>query len=202
MMTTLAETLGLPPPYPNGAFVRHQKTQPIEVRADRADGAMCLYMFAQEYSARWFIDCIVGKKKITWKDTRTIVTEGETYKIRSPHLEELMEYEYKGKEKQWEPPEPWLSEYKRFAGLIVGPRRTASNSHELQSEPKAPRVAKPTEPRPDGLVSIGDIAEELGLEPRDARKLLREKKIEKPAHGAWAWPKNAVDGIKKLLRGK
>jgi hypothetical protein len=200
-MTSLAQQLGLPNPYPAGAFVRNQVGPVYEVRVDRADGGMCLFLFAQAYSARWFIDCVIGKKKFSWKDTRTIVAEDESFKMRSPHLEELLEYEPKGKEKQWEPPEPMLTEYKRMAGIVKGPHRTASNPVELQSkEPRVPRV--PTEPRPDGLVSIADIATELNIEPRDARKLLRAKNIEKPAHGAWAWPKNAVDGIKKLLRGK
>jgi hypothetical protein len=200
-MTTLAQQLGLPNPYPAGAFIRNNPGTTYEVRVDRADGAFCLYLFAQPYSARWFIDCVIGQKKFSWKDTRTIICEDGSFKIRSHHLEELLEYELKGKEKQWEPPEPCLSEYKRMAGVIKGPHRTASNSDELQSkEPRAPRP--PSEPRPDGLVSIADIATELNIEPRDARKLLRAKNIEKPAHGAWAWPKNAVDGIKKLLRGK
>lgn len=70
--------------------------------------------------------------------------------------------------------------------------RPARKSREPQAERK-PRVDR------SGLVSIGDIAEELKVLPRDARAALRSLKIEKPDAG-WAWPDDEAQKIKKRLK--
>lgn len=60
------------------------------------------------------------------------------------------------------------------------------------------KAGKPVRPSRDGLVSIGVIAKEMGLIPREARAILRSIKMVKPACG-WAWTSGEVDGIKKAL---
>lgn len=57
----------------------------------------------------------------------------------------------------------------------------------------------PVELPPEKPVTITDIAKELNLDPRIARKLARENGITKPAHGAWSWTRAQADEIKSRI---
>lgn len=70
---------------------------------------------------------------------------------------------------------------------------TTREKNRRKTRARAPAASK------DGLISIGEICESIGMNPRDARKILRGK-VEKPDVG-WAWPKGEVDAIKKVLKG-
>lgn len=50
--------------------------------------------------------------------------------------------------------------------------------------------------RTEGAVSLSDLVKD----PREARALLRAKKIEKPACGRWEWTGDEVEAIKKVLK--
>lgn len=63
----------------------------------------------------------------------------------------------------------------------------------------APLIPKPVSFPDDNAVTIGDIARELNIEPRIARKLAREKGIPKPQHGAWSWTRTQADEIKSKI---
>lgn len=55
------------------------------------------------------------------------------------------------------------------------------------------------EPAPEMPVSIADIAREYGMDPREARKRMREAGIPKPAHGAWSWTAKEAEAIRLKL---
>jgi len=63
---------------------------------------------------------------------------------------------------------------------------------------KTEKTAKTSRPSREGLVSIGQIAKDLGMIPREARGVLRERARRKPSCG-WAWPANEVDAVKKAI---
>jgi hypothetical protein len=66
------------------------------------------------------------------------------------------------------------------------------------SAPTAPVPSGRRVPSPD-VVTIADIAKELGISANVARGILRAKKVRKPTQDGWAWPAQEVDGIKQLL---
>ncbi len=102
--------------------------------------------------------------------------------------------------RDWSPHEPILSQLHQIAGIIKVP----DTPHEPEGTTKVrERNKRKTKTRAqpvskDGLVTIAEICNELGMNPRDARKILRNK-VEKPDAG-WAWPKSEVASIKKMLK--
>ncbi|MGE0366962.1 MAG: hypothetical protein AB7Q00_14640 [Phycisphaerales bacterium] len=172
----------------------------FEVRATRRDGGFILLLFNAQYAAARMVTRLIGDDDVEWKSTTELVT-ASGIKIRSPHLEQLVEHTDNGEEAKWDftiPNSYYLAAFLREER----PTHTVSDRHlPAGNEPKQPRApATPRDPKPDGLVSIQDIAEEMKLDPREARQILR-KHAEKPSWG-WAWAADKVAGIKKLLKEK
>lgn len=167
----------------------------------RKDGAFCFHNFHATYAAKKFIDMIIQDNDFKWVNSQTIITDSG-YKIRAEYhcsLEDVIEYEYKGKEKDFEFPVPYAGMFARFAGDPSSSSSTHTDTpkREREREPRTPRA--PSEPRPDGLVPLADIVQELNMDPREARQILRKSDIDKPSYG-WAWPQNEVDKVKKVLK--
>lgn len=96
----------------------------------------------------------------------------------------------------WEIPQPDLNQCLFAAGL-------QSVKHEAEPEEKPNKVRKVRAPSAapvsrDGLITLAEICEELKMEPRDARKILRDK-VEKPDAG-WCWPPEEAKKIKAILK--
>lgn len=69
-----------------------------------------------------------------------------------------------------------------------------------QTAPKPVKEAKPERaPKVKGEITVADIAKKLGMLPRIARGILRDKKIAKPAHG-WSGDKAWGEMIEKELK--
>lgn len=107
-------------------------------------------------------------------------------------MEKVIEYELTSLEDQWQVPEPMSSNIRRFLSKpILRPEETSS---PIPSPPRhVPRPSK------DGLVTIATIAQDIDLDPREARAALRSLKISKPDAG-WAWPSDEAEKIKEQLR--
>jgi hypothetical protein len=117
------------------------------------------------------------------------------YELTSPELKEIMGYVMTKEEEAWELPQPYKGNVERFLGKV------------------APVVEKPAAEKPErvvrtktvksrdkeGLVTIQQVCEELGIEPRIARGIMRKLKVEKP-EGGWAWPADQVEAIKEKLK--
>lgn len=164
----------------------------------RNDGAFCFHNFHATYAAKEFIDTLLQGSPFKWINAQTILSNNG-FKIKAEYhcsLEEVIEYTPKGKEQDFEFPVPYNGMFSRFARIALAPEGHVE-APTRQKEPKKERA--PSEPRPDGLISLADIVAELGIEPRDARQILRKSDLEKPSYG-WAWPSSEVDRIKKLLK--
>lgn len=99
----------------------------------------------------------------------------------------------------WEPAQPYLNDLRRAAGLETIKVENADDGSD--DKPNRVKKVRPRGAAPidrSGLVSLADICAELRMDPRDARKILRNK-VEKPDAG-WAWPESEVAGIRKLLK--
>lgn len=101
-------------------------------------------------------------------------------------------------ETDWMPPQPHLNDLLRAGGSQVVRHDTSTPDADKPNRVK--KVRKPGAPpiNRDGLVSLADICAELKIEPRDARKTLRNK-VEKPDAG-WAWPAAEAAKVKAILK--
>ena len=174
----------------------------------RRDGGFCFHNFHSAYAAKWFVDYIVNDQDFDWLDDNTIETENG-YRIRGERdsLERVVEYKYKTpEEREWKPCVGHMQYYETFTG-----RRARINDVEKPVEaPKKER--KPRKPMDEEVkvkikkakiktgdyITISQICEELGHVPRVCRQILRDLKVEKPAHG-WAWPPSDAAEIKKRI---
>lgn len=196
-----AENLGLPKPY--GSAPLHA-------------GAYCLYIsknngrniviFAAIYAAKKYLDILLGDddvsltKGITGQNDTLVSSTGIT--VRCDKIKEIWDHEYTSKEEQWELGEPDASNAARFRANSHELReRSPENDNDSKDKPsREVREKKESKPKVDktGLITIQQICDEIKMEPREARGILRKTKTQKPAVG-WAWDKSQVDAIKTLL---
>lgn len=163
------------------------------------EGLFCYETFYAEYAAKRFIEALVGDD-YRWLNHQTILgangvkvsTTTSTVVSRkddeSSDLEDIIEYEMNAEEEEWEPPVPYLQRWMSFASRM--PSYAVPSTRPIKTE--RPR-------RVEGAITIGAIAEELGLAPSKARAILRSAQVEKPAAG-WEWSADDAEKIKKLLR--
>jgi len=191
------------------------------LKLSRGKQFLATMSFCAEYAATYMIDLLrADADKTTWVNPKTITFEHGDFSItvEGDHLELLCEYKMTPKEKEWVPPEPYASLWPSYLtdrpGQPIrldtpeapvapkGPVRTSDKHPNPQQVPKRnhevspPKKAKVSK---DGLVSIGDIAEQMKVLPRDARQILRKTKTPKPDAG-WAWPKSEVEKIKGIIK--
>lgn len=152
-----------------------------------------------------------------------LVKEGRDY----DHYLTLEEGAYKvvkvGKEsevrKRWRPYNYTPAEAARIAEKSFLPKTADAARAICQLQGKPVAAETPTTPTSEGEkpttrkrtvsagggtgYSLAQMCEELSIEPFDARKLLREKKVQKPG-SRWEWPTKdaAKDVIKLLTKGE
>lgn len=171
---------------------------------DGSPGKMQLRTFRGLWGAKKLYDFWTDHKQVKWLTPTKLVTE-DGMTIQSPELEKIVEYELSREERSYVWPEPFNGEVTHFKNKTSVKTVNARAEHSKPDKPaKEPRKAKEKKervPRPskDGLVSIGEIAQELKIEPRIARGVLRDTKTPKPDAG-WAWPKDQVEKIKSIIK--
>jgi hypothetical protein len=162
--------------------------------------------FSALYAAHRFVELLLRSESYEWQpankalgytDPDTIITEGNL-SIRCHGLKEVLEHELSEAEREWEMPEALA----RQTLLVRRPFQTEETTNE-DGEPvvrvkREPKEAKPKVDR-TGLTTVGEIAQQMGIEPRDARTALRKQKIEKPETG-WAWDPDQVEAIKATIK--
>jgi hypothetical protein len=160
--------------------------------------------FTDPRTARAFVDLVLKGEKFKWKSTTTIAAKDGVLVITSALLEELMEMK---EPKGVELPEPIPNHVEAFL-LGHWPKKGARSSvdgdedHDKNAGPggkskaKSSPVGKARVVAP-GEVSLAELCETGGWEPRAVRIAMRREKWQKP-EGGWVWPRKS--GIEKKLR--
>ncbi len=152
------------------------------------------------YAIRKIFDLIVGDNQIEPSplDPKRTITFGDI-DIKSDEMEEILAHKYTKEEEAWNLMAPYHEDVRNF---LHGGR--ISNALDDPTQPKSARV--PREPKPvkeridrSQFITVQSLAEDIGIDPRDARAALRKAKIEKPSIG-WMW-ENEKDTkeVKKIL---
>lgn len=197
-----AELLGLDPPFGAAPYRPNEHFLYIS----KGDNFMGVG-FGATYSARKFLDVLLQDDElsltrgISGKEDTVVSSSGII--IRADNIMDIINYKYEGREEEWELNEDGNSgsarqaeRFRSSSGIRV--ERTEESSTEGEPHPKREKKEKAPRPSKEGLISIGQVAEDLKMEARDCRAILRKMKVEKPACG-WAWSKTDVDDIKKLI---
>lgn len=158
------------------------------------NGRLAFHNFYGRFAAKRFLDLVISNDPYTWLDDNTILIANRI-KVQGEggtDLEAIIEHEDNKLEQQWEMSSP----YPQLAMSIRGER------------PNKPTVERPTrakvrhrsrKPVAEGLVTVAQLADELGITSREARQRLRKSKIAKP-DGGWQWPADEAAKIKELLK--
>jgi hypothetical protein len=153
------------------------------------------------YAAKKTIEYILRGDEFKWTAVDQITTAGELVITAvgmsgRTALEAIMEYEYRRGEDDWQLSD---SDCRKFDYFLAAERQEAAEPTAV-TEKRAPREKVERAPKPsrDGLVSVGDIAAELDIEPREARGILRSLKLPKPDVG-WAWPAAEAAQVKAQI---
>ena len=108
-------------------------------------------------------------------------------------IDELEEFDT-----DWMPPQPHLNDLLRASGAEVVRHDTTTPDADRPNRVKKVRKPGAAPISRDGLITLAEICEELNIEPRDARKTLRNK-VEKPDAG-WAWEAAEAAKVKAILK--
>lgn len=155
------------------------------------DGRLAFHNFYGRFAAKRFLDLVISNDPYTWLDDNTILianrikVQGES----NTDLETIIEHEDNKLERQWEMADP----YPQFAMSIRGERPTTDDKPTVERPTRAKARKVP------GLVTVAQLADELGITSREARQRLRKSKIAKP-DGGWRWLADEAAKIKELLR--
>jgi hypothetical protein len=131
-----------------------------------------------------------GPDEMGWLET----DDGETQVRLTGDVHKLMDEELR----DWTPPQPHYNQLMIASGrepILAEPdpdEQTKTRKTRVASNRGATKVSR------EGLVTLAELCEELGIEARDARKKLRGK-VEKPATG-WSWPADEAAKVKAVLK--
>lgn len=159
--------------------------------------------FSALYAASRYLNAIVQNSEIKWaSDNEIEVFSDPPITIRGEgdyDLEKIVEHKDNKLEAQWELPTPYVQNALRTRMQPVPLFREEVE----QTIPKPKPTRKPARRKqPEGdMITIAQIADELGISPRDARKVLRSSKTPKP-EGGWQWSADEAEKIRKLFSPK
>lgn len=196
-----AELLGLEPPSASAptSFNKHF------MYINKNDGLMAVG-FRATYAAKKFLDILLGDDEVNLTrgntgDEDTIVSSSGI-RVRCTEIMEILNYKLSEKETEWQLPESGngvsVASAMNFRNSSCIHQEKSTESSSTEPRVKAEKKEKTPKPSKEGLITIAQLAEELKIEPRDARVILRKMKIPKPGLG-WCWARIEADDIKKLL---
>lgn len=138
--------LGLPEPFPASP----SRPPKYLLRFLRRGELKSSAPFATAYAAARFLRLVTEDSEYTWKNDNTILVKESEFEVNSDELEEIIEYKLRGKEKEWELPEPYLSHAKEIA---TGLRQKRSwhalvRKEVVQNDRARARTDVETKPRP------------------------------------------------------
>lgn len=185
----------LDPPFPSPP----QRPPKYSIYFHQGNSLKYVGTFAAKYSAKKFLNVVVGDNDIRWNNSNQFTSTEVTVKCEG-YLEDLMEYELKPAEEQWELPEPFASEARYLNTGRHAPKVAPSpppHPNEKVSPPKEGTNRRAQVSR-DGLIPLATICAEIKVDPREARQILR-KSMDKPTAG-WAFSPDEAKKIKGLLK--
>lgn len=197
---------------PKEGNVPNKYLAPIEdkmylIKISRRGDLRSAIPFGAAYVAARFVDAAIGDEKYTWKTKDMISLSESGFELSCDGLESLIEYKYKKHEKAWELPEPYRSWAKEISTGVKSGREmpdpiaspiVTSSTHNIKSSELKVRTRRP--PPDSGMIPLSKICDELGIEGRDARVILRKKM--KKSESGWNFKPEEIEAVKKLLRSK
>jgi len=145
------------------------------------------------WGARKYLELIIQDDDFTLETDKTLRTESGIV-VREDHLKEIIEYKYTQEQANVDVPWP-LTTY--AANFRLG-RQIAETVAQSKRETREVKRAR----KEAGMMSVGDIAEELNMDPKEARIILRslvkQEKLVKPDVG-WNWMPEEAGKIKQLI---
>lgn len=154
--------------------------------------------FGHYYSARHYVQSILDTNpNHSWLDDNTIEVRGDnhTLQIKSPHLEEIVEYQPKPDELDWRPAYPDSQTLQRLVSFDA-PVRAEPILKQPSPEKKPARRAKSRKTQ-DGFITVAELADEYNISSGKARNLLRKANFKKPSQG---WQFTPDDPLLKQVR--
>lgn len=178
------------------------KPLPIVLYCYRTDGSfrMITAHYADLWQARRFLEVLLNADPFVWEEKRMTsdpqLMTGRGIRVRGAQLEQIMAYDYSNDTRDLQLPDAEVRRARQIMTALPDPDEV----HEAIAQARQERREKLQRPKVDreGKVTIGEIAEELDMEPREARAILRSLKIEKPL-GGWLFDPTEVEVIKQHL---
>jgi hypothetical protein len=173
------------------------------IRFDNGPDRLLVVSYCATWAAKKAVDTVIGEEEFKWINNRVIEVENGV-RIKSDQLEEIMEYEMPARYEEWDFPPHETNKLRQIAMSstdIEKAREERRPKNPATGEPLPPRIKKErgaTREMRKGLVTVQQICEELGIDPREARGFFRKRKLEKPAVG-WAFDEGRANEIRKML---
>lgn len=185
-------------------------------------GRVNFQRFAQLYAAKHFLEIIIDGDEYTWQTwspakgiaTQPLLVTSRGLTIRGYGLEDAIEHTFTREEQNFKFDATDRATYGNICRLeqisMLGLQTTTPTvttpDHLIKTPSKAPSAPRqrpastPKASKTPGMITIAEIAQELSMEPRVARGILRTTNTPKPSIG-WVW--NDVDSkaIITLLKG-
>jgi len=164
---------------------------PVYVLRFDSPRGLAIHGFCTAVASKMFLDQVIRDDDYTWKSDYHIYVPTLELTISCSKLEEIAECT-----QSMTLPEPYpsLARQIRATPTHYDPPTTEQPTPK-ERKPKAERTPRPST---DGMTSIADIAEQLNIDPRTARQILRKLNTPKPDHG-WSWADPSA--IIKQIRG-
>lgn len=173
------------------------------IRVDN-DNRLCILAYCADWAAKKAVDIIIGENKYKWLNERTIHLDSGV-RIKSDQLEEIMECEVSERHQEWDFPPEEMRKLNQVAMSTteieqVREERQARRVERGEAVVRSPKVKKDRVSREarKGMTTIQSLCEELGVDPRDARRVLRKSSFKKGDMG-WAWSEGEAVEVRKFL---
>lgn len=200
--------LGLPDPFPSAPT----KLAAYGVKFIWPEYEKHMYLnFCELYAVKRVVNMIIGDEDWEWVKTKTkfVSRVAREYHIKvangieiyfsggSDEADDIMEYEYRGREKEWRlPPGSYAQGINSFMN-----RKKSSEAAEHMPRAERKKAAKQRREKREGMVDMTELCKELEIVPRKGRAALRKAGIKKPDVG-WAWPAGSeeLDKARKAIQ--
>lgn len=155
------------------------------------------------YAIRKIFDALIEGQEVEPSplDPDRTMTFGDI-DIKSDQMDKILAHVYTPAEEEWELPRPYPD---NIAAFLSGGRITKALQGETTKVTKEGKVERvPKEPKKPSIdrskfITVQSLAEEEGIDPRDARAALRKAKVEKP-EGGWLGDEAWAKGIRTILQ--